>query len=304
MSIVAKKPPGFWKSADGLRVGWAIPLFVVISLALTIAFFGLMYLLEHLTPADLQGMRSRVVPRMAAVQEVAGSCATLIAYAVMCRIDRASWRRYGLDLAHAGIRFVKGALSGALLMSLLMTALVLSHAMKIRPSGLPVTLLISSGLQWAAVIALGAFFEEMLFRGYPFFRLARASNPIRAAIVMSLVFGMVHIVNGGETVIGIFQAFAAGLVFSLAIWRTGSLWWAIGAHAAWNWTQTFVFGCSNSGLASSAHWLVSVPTGPSWLSGGATGPEGSLLVIPIMILMAGVILRTLPLKPARLGSHK
>jgi uncharacterized protein len=31
-----------------------------------------------------------------------------------------------------------------------------------------------------------------------------------------------------------------GLLFCLSLRRTGSLWWAVGFHAAWDWGQTLL----------------------------------------------------------------
>jgi membrane protease YdiL (CAAX protease family) len=296
MSIASERA-GFWKGPDGLRTGWAILLFMTIFVVAATILFLLMYVLMHLTLADIQALNTRIVPAVQGSLFFAECAGLLVAYGVMSRIDRRPWRDHGLGGARAGGRFAQGALTGALLMSLLVGVLVLAQAMKTSPSGTPAPLLIESGLQWAVMFLAGAFVEEMMFRGYPFFRLTRAIGPTRAAIVMSLAFGLAHLPNGGEALLGILQVIAIGLLFCLAVWRTGSLWWAIGAHAAWNWAQTFVFGCSNSGLAGSGQWLVSVPTGPVWLSGGSTGPEGSLLVMPILALMAAVIMLTLPFEP-------
>jgi hypothetical protein len=179
-------------------------------------------------------------------------------------------------------------------MSLLVGVLVLTHAMTITYSGTSPGGLMASGLQWAAMFFFAAFAEEMEFRGYPFLRLSLVRPPLMSAIVMSVSFGLAHLGNGGEGLLGITQAAAIGLVYCLAVWRTGSLWWTIGAHTAWNWTQTFVFGCSNSGLSATSSFWVATPAGPAWLSGGATGPEGSALCIPVVALTALIILLTLP----------
>jgi hypothetical protein len=111
---------------------------------------------------------------------------------------------------------------------------------------------------------------------------------------MALVFAVAHLPNKEETALGLLQVVAVGLVFCLAVWRTGSIWWVVGAHAAWNWTQTIVFGCANSGLPSSGAWLVSTPAGSDWLSGGATGPEGSVLSFIAVALLAGIVIWTTP----------
>lgn len=283
-----------WKGPNGLRVGWSALLFLIIAAVVTVVLFGIVYGLAHLTPADLSALRSQVVPGVREALVVAQCCGLLIATAVMSRIERRSWLDYGLRGRRAAVLFGQGALSGALVMSAVVGALALTHAIRIEAPREGARSVIEWGLLWAVVFVPAALVEELLFRGYLYFRQARISNPTRAAVVMSLWFGLAHLGNRDESVIGILQVVSIGLVFCLAVWRTGSLWWALGAHAAWNWTETFVFGCHNSGLAASGQWLSS-PSGPAWLSGGTAGPEGSILSLPAMALLAWIVVRSLPI---------
>ena len=105
-----------------------------------------------------------------------------------------------------------------------------------------------------------------------------------AAWVTSTVFGYIHTFNDGETWFGIFCAAAIGFVFAASIRLTGSLWWAIGYHAAWDWGQTFFYGTPDSGFVANGHFLTTHPVGQILWSGGVDGPEGSLLVMPIILL--------------------
>jgi len=284
-----------WMGRDGLRSGWAILLFIAVAAACTVIFFGIVYWLAHFTPADLSALRTSLLPGVRTALVLAESCGLLVATAVMGKIEGRSWLDYGLRGRRGAALFAQGAFWGALLMAGLVGTLALTHAMTIDFFGRGSWSLIGSGLVWAAMFLPSAFVEELLFRGYPFFRIARVRGPIRAAIGMSVWFGLAHLGNREETVIGLLQVVIVGLVYCLSVWRSGSLWWALGAHAVWNWTQSFIFGCANSGLAASGQWLVSTPRGPGWLSGGATGPEGSILSIPAMALMAWIVIRTLPL---------
>ncbi len=270
-------------------------LFLIIAIAIAAVLFGIVYLLARVTPADMSALRSQLMPGIRTALILAECCGLLLATAVMARIERRSWLDYGLRGRRAAVLFGQGAFWGVLLMSALVGILALTHALRIVGPRNGIGPLIGSGLLWAAMFVPAALVEELLFRGYPFFRLARAGNASRAAVVMSLWFGLAHLGNPDETVIGIAQVVGVGLVFCLAVWRTGSLWWALGAHAAWNWTQTFVFGCATSGLPATGQWLMSTPSGPAWLSGGATGPEGSILSLPALALLAWIAVRTLPL---------
>ncbi len=107
----------------------------------------------------------------------------------------------------------------------------------------------------------------------------------QAAWTTSTLFGFVHTGNGGETWIGIFSAAAIGFIFCVSIRVTGSAWWAIGAHAGWDWAETYFYGTADSGLTAKGHFLTTAPAGNPLWSGGTTGPEGSLLILGILILL-------------------
>ncbi|MGC2399529.1 MAG: hypothetical protein WA510_07095, partial [Acidobacteriaceae bacterium] len=70
---------------------------------------------------------------------------------------------------------------------------------------------------------------------------------------------------------------------------TGSLWWALGFHAAWDWAESYVYGTSDSGLAIQGHLLSTHPLGSLLWSGGKTGPEGSILVVPLLVIIAAMM---------------
>jgi hypothetical protein len=107
----------------------------------------------------------------------------------------------------------------------------------------------------------------------------------QASWVTSTFFGYYHTTNGGENGIGIFAAAAIGFVFCVSVRLTGSAWWAIGCHAAWDWAETFFYGTANSGLLGQGHLLSATPAGNPLWSGGDDGPEGSLLAAGVILLL-------------------
>ena len=119
---------------------------------------------------------------------------------------------------------------------------------------------------------------------------AESSKFWQAAWATSTGFGFVHSFNAGENWIGIFTASFIGFVFCVSIWVTGSAWWAIGCHAAWDWAETYFYGTADSGLVAPGHLLTTWPVGNPLWSGGTDGPEGSLLIIPVVLLMLGWLL--------------
>ena len=124
-----------------------------------------------------------------------------------------------------------------------------------------------------------------------------SGTPTVSGWIGVLVYGALVTV-GFAAQVGLFGVFAC-----LLLRLTGNLWMPIGFHAAWNWGQTFLFGVSDSGHAAApGHFFTaSVSTSaPEWLSGGATGPEGSALCVALiatLILGLALYRRQTPASP-------
>jgi len=112
----------------------------------------------------------------------------------------------------------------------------------------------------------------------------------QAAWLTSTLFGAGHTGNNGEHWIGIFAAAFIGFVFCVSVWVTGSAWWAIGCHAAWDWAETYFYGTADSGFVAPGHLFSTKPAGNPLWSGGTVGPEGSLLIIPVVLLILAWLL--------------
>jgi uncharacterized protein len=111
----------------------------------------------------------------------------------------------------------------------------------------------------------------------------------QAAWITSTLFGFVHTGNHGENWIGILAAASIGFLFCVSVRLTGSVWWAIGCHAAWDWAETFFYGTADSGFTARGHLLTTTPAGNALWSGGTDGPEGSLLVLGAIALLLGLL---------------
>jgi hypothetical protein len=111
----------------------------------------------------------------------------------------------------------------------------------------------------------------------------------QAAWVTSTFFGLIHITNNGENWVGIFAAALIGFVFCVSVWVTGSAWWAIGCHASWNWAESYFYGTPDSGMVASGHYLNTSPVGNVLWSGGTDGPEGSVLVLGVILLLLAAL---------------
>jgi membrane protease YdiL (CAAX protease family) len=132
-----------------------------------------------------------------------------------------------------------------------------------------------------------AFMEELLFRGILFRWLEEFGGSWFALALTSALFGLGHIFNPNASALSSFAiAIEAGVLLGGAYMLTRSLWMPIGLHAAWNFTQGFVWDVPVSGFDGDG--LVTARlSGNELLSGGAFGLEASLIAM-VVATLAGV----------------
>lgn len=145
----------------------------------------------------------------------------------------------------------------------------------------------SAMIAWGVACVLAGMFDEFLCRGYVQYTLASGIGYWPAAIIVSGIFGLVHAFNPNETAVGALGAGLFGILFCFFLRRTGSLWIAVGFHAAWDWGQTF-FGVADSGINPYHNVFSSTFNGPTWLTGGPLGPEASIMT-PIALALVALI---------------
>lgn len=156
--------------------------------------------------------------------------------------------------------------------------------------------LVKSALLWAVGFVMVGIFEEFLFRGYAQFTLSNGIGFWPSAVLLSAVFGAVHLGNPGEGWVGALSVMLFGIFASFTLQRTGSLWFAIGFHAATDYAETFIYSVPDSGMLASTHLLNSSLHGPRWLSGGTIGPEGSVVDFALMLAAFFVVALVFPKK--------
>lgn len=181
---------------------------------------------------------------------------------------------------------LRGAAGGFCLMGLAMASIAAMGGVHFGGPSLPPLALLGYGFCYVVIFILVAISEEGLLRGYPLIQLSRAVSFWPAAILTSLLFTALHLGHDNETALGLTQVCAFGLLMAVSVRKTGGIWFALGFHAAWDFTETFVFGVPDSGTASAASLIVSQFSGAAWLTGGSAGPEGSLLIFPVLALLA------------------
>ena len=180
----------------------------------------------------------------------------------------------------------RGALIGVALFSSTIGVLAALGMYRIRDMG-TVSDLVGPLAQALAAAAT----EEIVFRGV-FFRLSEASlgTPL-ALLISATVFGLIHLLNGHATLQGaLCIIFEAGILLAAAFMLTRRLWFPMGMHFAWNFTQGGIFGVAVSGGATAGLFRGEL-SGPTWLSGGAFGVEGSVVALVLCASVGVGLLR-------------
>jgi len=137
----------------------------------------------------------------------------------------------------------------------------------------------------AALLAIGAMGEELMMRGYGFQILLASCGTWATILPVGLVFAWLHTGNPNATWLGIANTAGFGVLFGYAYVRSRDLWLPAGLHFGWNVTLP-LFGVNVSGLRMkmTGHEMV-WSAGNLW-SGGAYGPEASVLTSMVMLVLA------------------
>ncbi len=146
----------------------------------------------------------------------------------------------------------------------------------IELTGGPLTTFLAVALQVLAALAVAALAEELLFRGFPLARLTGAMGKVGASVSLAAVFAVAHLGNPEATPLGLVNIGLASLVLSAAFFTPGGLPAAWGLHLGWNAGLGVGADAPVSGIALELPLLGFRTGGPSWVTGGAFGPEGGL----------------------------
>lgn len=290
----------------GLRAGWRLLIYGFLYYVLA---YGLRWIVFGLTSAA--GV-SRLWLYMAA--ECIPLVAAVLPAMLMARMEGRRLGDYGLPRRQTlGKLFWVGSFWGLAAISVL---LLIMHEIPVQQArvfdfghlAIHGARLLKFAAFWGLFFLLVGFYEEFYFRGYTFFTLfggldslarrgwvndSYRDNPETVsfwstAALLSAYFGAVHLSNQGENLTGVLAVVFIGLFFCLTLRRTGSLWFAVGFHSAFDWGETYLYSVPDSGTMAPGHLLSSSFHGPAWLTGGTVGPEGSVLVF-VMIAVLWVV---------------
>ena len=292
----------FFVGDDGhLRSGWRATFFLAAFLVVGRLFEVAGTVLTSLTSGTRTGIWASTWPFLVG-SVVLFSAATLVGWGCGVVFEELPFRALGWWPHRGWLRNVAlGSLIGAasLLLAAGITAATRGIRFSFNPS--PATTIGKTAVVALIVFVIAGAAEEALFRGYPLQTFTRAKLAWVGVLITSVYFAAVHLRNPNASQGFTFVNTAvAGVWFALAYLRTQSLWFPLGLHWSWNWTQAALLGIPVSGIdrIAPAPLLHAMNAGPDWLTGGRYGIEGGAACTAALVISTIVVWRTKLVSPA------
>jgi uncharacterized protein len=207
--------------------------------------------------------------------------------ALFMAFERKSLGAYGLPLRRAfGARTWEGFAVGLVMAGAAAVGMIALGGMRIHGLALSGQALALSALAWLGANVLVGLAEELWFRAYVLQSLWKSIGFWPAAIVIALYFAALHcFFKQGENIWDVITLISISLLLCYTVKRTGTLWFAVGFHIAFDFMQFFVIGTPNGNLIPQGRMLDASFDGPAWLTGGVLGTEASWLMYPMIVLV-------------------
>jgi membrane protease YdiL (CAAX protease family) len=279
----------FFNSA-GLRAGWRLLIFVAIVVGLGFAANWIVPRIFHLKQQPFLDPVGTISDELQTLIQV------LVATWIMTRIERRRFFAYGIPMRNAfGGDFWVGLAWGLASTTLLVGLIAAFGGYRILGFAIHGSALWYWSAVWIVANLLIGFSEEIQFRAYLLSTLADGIGFWIAAVLLSLGFGALHyFLKPHERWEDFASTGLLGLFMCLTLRRTGSLAFAIGFHAAFDFANLFVWSGQNAGEYAVGHLLETRWPGPQRLTGGFLGPEASWMIFVVVALMFVIFNRRYP----------
>lgn len=256
---------------------------LILALVFLVSFTGLALGLSALITRNLLSPESQMAGAL--IKVVLVCCLSTFGYFLYCATVEGR-KVHELDLRKGSKQVALGLLFGFGFISLIMLIMWLAGGYQI------------SGFN--SIAALGPILimsvqagivEEIMSRGI-IFRIAEEGIGTWWSILLSaFIFGFLHIWNPNATLFSsISIALTAGVILAMFYVITRQLWIPIGMHIGWNFTLGGIYGAPVSGGEPNGLFAAKF-SGPDWLTGGAFGPEASIITLTVFILLGIILIR-------------
>ncbi|MFB6551185.1 lysostaphin resistance A-like protein [Streptomyces sp. NPDC056405] len=219
---------------------------------------------------------------------VVGLTSAALAVLVYAWVVRRTEHRAALDVAREGAvaKTGWGMLIGVGMFGAVILNLFTAGYYEVDGLGSPTGAVGLVGFMAGAAVA-----EEVVYRGVLFRIIEEHTGTYIALVLTGVVFGLSHLLNENATLWGaIAIAIEAGFMLAAAYAATRTLWLPIGLHFGWNFAAAGIFSTEVSGNGANQGLLDTATSGPTLLTGGEFGPEGSVYAVGFGALLTIVFL--------------
>jgi uncharacterized protein len=225
--------------------------------------------------------------------------ATVICTAVFARYEGRRIDSYGLPLRRAfGARTWEGALVGVVMAGSVAAGMYALGGMQVSGFAITGRALALSALAWLMTNIIIGVAEEFWYRSYVLQTLWKSVGFWPAALIIALNFAADHyFTKKGENIWDVITLVSLSVLLCYSVLRTGSLWFAVGFHVAFDYMQLFIIGTPNGAEVPAGRLLDVHFEGPAWLTGGVLGTEASFLMYPMIVLLWIYLWWRFPAKP-------
>lgn len=218
-----------------------------------------------------------------------GMATAVAALLVYGWVVRRTERREVTELARAGAgtRIARGTLIGFAMFAAVIVIIALLGGYHVHGMGSVTGVVGLFGFMAAVAVT-----EELLYRGLLFRLVEERLGTWLSLLLTGVLFGLVHLLNPDASLWGATAiAVEAGFMLAACYAATRNLWVPIGLHFGWNFAAGGIFSVVVSGNGESKGLLDATMSGPTLLSGGDFGPEGSLCTVLAGLVLTVVFLR-------------
>ncbi|MEU6073859.1 CPBP family intramembrane glutamic endopeptidase [Micromonospora sp. NPDC047074] len=217
-----------------------------------------------------------------------GMATAVAAVLVYGWVVRRTERREVTELARDGAaaRIVRGALIGFGMFAAVIVNIAFMGGYHVHGMGS-----VTGAVGLFGFMAAAAVTEELLYRGLLFRLVEERLGTWLSLLLSGVLFGLMHLLNKDASLWGATAiAIQAGFMLAACYAATRNLWVPIGLHFAWNFAAAGIFSVVVSGNGGSTGLLDATTSGPTLLSGGDFGPEGSLYAVAAGLVLTVVFL--------------
>lgn len=140
--------------------------------------------------------------------------------------------------------------------------------------------------------------EELIFRGFMFNYINKKYGIVLACLLPSVIFALIHIINGGLSLLGIFMLViagtAVGIMFSCIKIATGNIWYGIVVHILWDFLcfdqQNTIVTLQNTPAFDESIISYKIFNPSLFSTGGDYGIETSIIAILIYLSVSVILI--------------